>query len=201
MNCEFSYSAKSGQKSKQGVPDIPVTSDAFQFLFVYPQVFPGQMVYIVPPAGSGSATGSFPSWMCPENLSREVIPGGCSLLRASPRCPSSSTLSSANLWRNLTPAACFHKKSHPFSQYPKQLMLPIITFVITVRILLVFLQHHHQVKISVSSTPINDSVSANVTTLPSASLYASQSWLWWSIITRSCCHHITSCFETCEMIF
>lgn len=46
------------------------------------QAFPGQMRYIISPLGSGSTSGSLPSWACPENLQREA-PGRLPVWRES----------------------------------------------------------------------------------------------------------------------
>jgi len=63
------------QPAKQGPPGFLLPRHALQFLLGDPEAFPGQKRYIIPPAGSGSAPGSPPSWTCPENLQGEA-PGG-----------------------------------------------------------------------------------------------------------------------------
>lgn len=51
------------QQAKQGGADVPLPSNAFQFLLGDPEAFPGQMWYIISPASSGSTPGSPTSWM------------------------------------------------------------------------------------------------------------------------------------------
>ena len=47
-------------------------SNTLQLLLGDPEAFPGQKRYIIPPAGSGSASASPPSRTCPENLERQA---------------------------------------------------------------------------------------------------------------------------------
>lgn len=57
------------QQAQWAIPDFLFPSNAFQLLLRDSEAVPGQMRYIIPPTGSGSALGSPPSWTC---LQREA---------------------------------------------------------------------------------------------------------------------------------
>ncbi|XP_054874822.1 protein-cysteine N-palmitoyltransferase HHAT isoform X2 [Amphiprion ocellaris] len=88
------------QQMKQVIPDVPPPSNTFQLFLGDPEAFPGQMRYIIPPAGSGSTLGSPPWWTCLENLQRKSLQttstgsfrreGAVPLLRAPSGCLSFS---------------------------------------------------------------------------------------------------------------
>lgn len=61
-----------GQQGQQGIPNILLLTNAFQLLLGDHKVFPGQMIYIIPPADSGSAVGSPPRSLCMVNLQGEA---------------------------------------------------------------------------------------------------------------------------------
>jgi len=54
-------------------PDIPLYSDAFQFLLGNPEIFPGQMGHVIPPVCFGSASQPPPNWICTKKHTKEVI--------------------------------------------------------------------------------------------------------------------------------
>lgn len=56
---------------KQAIPDILPSSHTSVLLWD-PEVFPGHMRYIIPPAAFGLTPGSLPSSACLENLQREM---------------------------------------------------------------------------------------------------------------------------------
>ncbi len=49
------------QQAKQSIQHVPLPSNIFQLLRGDPEAFPGQMRYVIPPACSGSASGSLTS--------------------------------------------------------------------------------------------------------------------------------------------
>lgn len=52
------------QQAKQGNSDVLVPGNTFQFVLEDPDVFPGQVGYTIPPAGSGYTPGSPTGWTC-----------------------------------------------------------------------------------------------------------------------------------------
>jgi len=60
------------QQVQERNQDIPLPSGTFQLLLRYPEAFPGQKGYIIPPASPGSALGPPPRRTCPENLQRKA---------------------------------------------------------------------------------------------------------------------------------
>lgn len=59
----FSGAGSRWQHTKQDAPDVPLPSKVFQLLLGEPEVFPGQLGYIIPLANLGPALGSPPTWM------------------------------------------------------------------------------------------------------------------------------------------
>ncbi|MEQ2305227.1 hypothetical protein AMECASPLE_035616, partial [Ameca splendens] len=105
---------REGQQVQEGAPEIPVPSDIFWLILVYPNAFLGQTGYIVPPI-LGSAHGFIPvgsaretskgSFRCPNHLNRLLLmrrSSGSTLI--SPRITELLTLS---LW--LSPATLWSK--------------------------------------------------------------------------------------------
>ena len=63
---------RGGSRSSRALQASSSPNNTPQLLLGDPKAFPGQNRYIIPPAGSGSASGSPPSQTCPENLQREA---------------------------------------------------------------------------------------------------------------------------------
>jgi len=62
------YVRRGGSRLSRPPTDFLLPSNTLQLLLGDPKAIPGQIRYIIPPAGSGSAPGSPASRMCPENL-------------------------------------------------------------------------------------------------------------------------------------
>ena len=68
----FSWVGSHWQRAQRVILEALLPSNTSQLLLGDPEAFPGQMRYIIPPAGSGSAQGSPPSWSCQENIQWEA---------------------------------------------------------------------------------------------------------------------------------
>lgn len=68
----FSWVGSHWQRAQKVILEALLPRNTSQLLLGDPEAFPGQMRYIIPPAGSGSAQGSPPSWPCQENIQREA---------------------------------------------------------------------------------------------------------------------------------